>query len=84
MRRTSLRSCIRGSVLIYTVGLAPKWQKREARDDPPSYYHGHIGAISPLAGGHIGAISPLAGGHIGAISPLAGGHTRALNPLGGH
>jgi hypothetical protein len=33
------------------VGLAPKRQRPEARGAPLSYYHGPIGALSPLAGG---------------------------------
>ncbi|MHB9292954.1 hypothetical protein Holit_02071 [Hollandina sp. SP2] len=32
------------------LGLTPKRQRLEARGDPRSYYHGPIGALSPLAG----------------------------------
>jgi hypothetical protein len=49
--RTSLRACIRRSVLIYTGGLAPKRQKPEARGGPLSYCQGPTGALNPLGGG---------------------------------
>ncbi|MHB9292955.1 hypothetical protein Holit_02072 [Hollandina sp. SP2] len=51
MRRRSLRSYSLGSILrSSTVGLTSKQQRLEARGDPCSYYHGPIGALSPLAG----------------------------------
>ncbi|MDR1986092.1 MAG: ADP-ribosylglycohydrolase family protein [Treponema sp.] len=53
IRLTSLRSSIGRSLLTYTVGLALKRQRREARSDPPSYCPGHTGAVNPLAGGKV-------------------------------
>ncbi|MHB9292157.1 hypothetical protein Holit_01246 [Hollandina sp. SP2] len=56
IRRTSLRSYIRRRILTYTVGLAPKRQRLEARGTSIPNHHYLTGALNPLGacGGRYG------------------------------